>query len=152
MSDLKEQLIKLGASTPELRADIKPVLEHLTQAGRVAAAAPYAGKIVNRALRAERVSSRKKYMHEAIVYDSVESWERNSRSMNGKTDILDLDEALMSADPGNVVDVYVYFMEYDEWDDEYVRGDLFQTVTVEIPASARGKIQKDGPRDVWLAV
>jgi hypothetical protein len=145
MSDLKARLIRLGKTKPELRPHLKPVIASLAST-RTAAAASYAAKIVRQALRKERASG-KKYLHEAIVYKDWDSWKRNMSSMNGITDIEPLDEALTSASPGTVVDVFVYFSEYDEDEDEMVRGDLKQNITVEIPMTSKGKIEKT--RDGW---
>lgn len=136
---LKKDLVELGEQKPKLRPHLREILASIQKTSK----ASYAGKIVRKALRGERLSS-KKLVHEAVLYADWESWERNSSGMAGLTDIGPLSEILTRAEPKNVVDVYVYESDED-WTGEPIRGDLLDTVTVEIPATSKGKLQKLRP-------
>lgn len=137
---LASLLTKLSARHPEIQQDLQEVLAHLTRQG----GASHALKFIKQALRKER-ALRKGHIYDAIVYKDWASWERNHSAMVGITDLIELNDAVRHANALSVVDVYVYEAIEDDWEDDLIRGDLLDTVTVEIPSTASGKLTKVRP-------
>jgi len=73
MSDLKSQLIRLGNANPELRADLKPVIAHLSRKPRVAQGqedVEAIAQVIKKALEETGESTHKAMWGKFYVYDS----------------------------------------------------------------------------------
>lgn len=77
-----------------------------------------------------KYKNKKKYALDAIRYRDMDHWRKNHGSMNGLTDLVDLEDAMRGAKNGEVVDIYVYELEPNEIDPDEPHRELFDTVTV----------------------
>jgi hypothetical protein len=79
-----------------------------------------------------KYKNKKKYALEAVLYRDQQHFDANHSKMSGLTDLVDLEDALKSAKPGMVLDVYVYELEDNEFDPDDPFRELIDTIQVKV--------------------